>query len=207
MLVPFVHDDPAQAAALLPDTHNVKLPTEALQLLGNFFHARGIALPNLPTPSHGKHPLSLWVCEHVEHARDVWRRAMAMTAEYAERFGREHGTRGRLLAMHPVLFDATRWADEEQHRTMRPPPMTIDSAGHDLANYIRARAGGSCVAAYQLYFALYKRRALRSCGKSGVNLWRFHRRKDAEPPHWSSLAALHPKAPLPAHRVAHKKRK
>lgn len=206
MLFPTLHHDPAVSASLLPDTHKVKLPTEALQLLGNFFHARSVSLPNLPRPSHANHPTSLWICAHVDHARLVWRYAMAMTTAYTHCFGREHGTRARLLAMRDVLFDPLRWPAEDP-TAYRQPPATIDSAGDELAAYIRARAGDNHTLAYQLYYALYKRKALRSCGKSGVNLWRFGRSRDAEPVYWRFLATIHNKAPLPGKRTPMKRKR
>ena len=85
-----LHEDPRVAAQMACDKHVIKMILESAQMLCTVAHANGFAAPYKAT--HKKHPCTLWLAKSKQNWRWLIDHALALCAEYTNRYGKVHKT-------------------------------------------------------------------------------------------------------------------
>lgn len=86
-----LHNDPIVAAEYHTDKHCVKMILESAQMLSTTQHIMSDAVPKfLYKPTHINHTCSKWARETGGNYRWLARLALALCAEYTQRYGRRH---------------------------------------------------------------------------------------------------------------------
>lgn len=91
--------NPVHAAQDHCDRHVVKMIIESAQMLSFAHHAVGSKIQNMYANSRGhmQHPCTLWVRESSANYLWLYELAMALSAEYTDRYGRVHKTEREVL--------------------------------------------------------------------------------------------------------------
>ena len=96
---------PIKSAQWLADSHVVKMPLEAAQVISTALRLRGIDDPGLYKSTHPKHPCMRVSGEDPAYFWWVLEHGFALADEYRDRYGREHASRSVLVrAMEIVPF-------------------------------------------------------------------------------------------------------
>lgn len=134
---------PIEAATLNQDLHVKKIIIEAGQLLANCYsldqlsEAPKTLSGNVRSYSHIHHPISKWVKENIKHFLWTKNHALALSEEFAYRFGKEHFTATfiRWCDSHtPLLPDVAERLQPQCFET-RFPELVVDN--DPVAGYIR----------------------------------------------------------------------
>ena len=96
-----VHQDPVQAAKILPDKHVTKMILESAQMLSLVYSPHywdiGTVLKVDGTPfktakgAFKKHPCTIWAAEKVENCAWLLQHAAGLCHEFVARYGKQHG--------------------------------------------------------------------------------------------------------------------
>ena len=96
-----VHQDPVQAARMLPDRHVTKMILESCQMLSLVFSPHywdiGTVLKVDGTPfktakgAFKKHPCTIWAQDKVENCAWLIQHACGLSEEFRKRYGKFHG--------------------------------------------------------------------------------------------------------------------
>jgi hypothetical protein len=180
--------DPRISAQGLPVTYLVKLPLEAAQIASTAAMLLGTSTAELDAargykPTHVNHPACRWAARSWSHVVTVCRYALAMCSEYSQTL--RPPAEARHLAVEERLHSLLALAlsrGGNSAGTDDPPPLTIDSAGDALAEWIRRQAGGSVYRAFRLYLTKFKRRTLGNRWKFSLATYPGRRKK----PDWLS---------------------
>ena len=110
MQIFFIDTNPVAAARALCDTHVVKMPVEALQLLATAHHRLGwpppLKVDGTPyKPIKQGKELADWVCEADGNRRWLVNHALACCMVYAERYGKTHGAQAEIGKMRRRYMD------------------------------------------------------------------------------------------------------
>ncbi len=81
---------PERSARALDDRRVIKMAVESAQLLSTAMWLRGLPAPYRPT--HRYHPAVAWTRTNRASFTWVYRHFLALGAEYARRFGRQHAS-------------------------------------------------------------------------------------------------------------------
>jgi hypothetical protein len=148
----YLDTDPTLAAQAHFNSHVVKMPIEAAQLLSTAHHLLGssLNLSDLYRVTHQNHPSAVWVRESIDHYRWTYAYFCALCDEYTRRYGKVHKTDSSLrtaLKTTPAgISDAG----------FTPPPQCMPTQHHNPA---------STVDAYRSYYRLGK--------PARLHLWKF----------------------------------
>lgn len=167
----FVLDaDPTAAAHSLGDGHVVKMVLESAQIASAVLHRYGIPAPYKPT--HRAHPSVRWAGDSIDNWRWFCAYAGELAAEYARRFGRQHGSVAVI----------------EHARLCVLPAGAVERTPFALAMPDECR-DVDAVHAYRRYYAEHKRR-----GRDGrpIAVWQRGR---AAPAWWPAYSAAYPEVP------------
>jgi len=83
-----LHSDPHIAAQMACDKHVVKMILETAQMLCTAAHTMGYTAPY--TPTHKKHPCTLWASESSGNWNWLLEHGAALCREYTKRYGKVH---------------------------------------------------------------------------------------------------------------------
>lgn len=94
----YLDPDPVVAAQAHFDSHVVKMPIEAAQLLSTAHHLLGstLNLSDLYRVTHQNHPSAVWVRESLDHYNWTHAYFAALCDEYTRRYTKVHKTDERL---------------------------------------------------------------------------------------------------------------
>ncbi len=86
--------NPRLAAQDHCDRHVVKMIIESAQLMSFVHHLNGSTVRNMCafSETHAKHPCTLWAATSIENYEWLYELAVALSAEYTERYGKVHKT-------------------------------------------------------------------------------------------------------------------
>jgi len=148
-----VNDDPTLAAKDLPDKLVIKMPTESLQLLTPWaYNAHGAYIQKPDGTNYGikgfaHHPCSKWLYESPENVSWLLDHAIAMSDEYTQRYGKQHGVNYGLQQIDELFilnYGATRtkWADHTEFVQAMPEEFKVVGAPVTAyRNYINGYKG------------------------------------------------------------------
>lgn len=84
-------EDPVKAARMQCDAHVVKMILESAQMLSTAVReVTGYEGDEIYKRTHLNHPCSIWARESYQNFRWLFRHAMSLCFEYAERYGKTH---------------------------------------------------------------------------------------------------------------------
>lgn len=149
-------------ARAMPVTYLVKLTLEAAQIASTAADKLGVRNdPSLYKPTHQNHPACRWAARSWSHVVTVCLYALAMCDEY--RIALRPPAEQKPLAVESKLRYLLNLALEhggDPQGTSDPPPLTVDSAGDELADWIKRKSRGSVYRGFRLYLARYKSHVL-----------------------------------------------
>lgn len=134
----YVHTDPVVAAKSLCDKHVVKMILESAQMLSTAHHICGEPEKDgmeIYRKTHINHPSNVWVRESTKHYHWLWEHALALCAEYTERYGKVHKTENMLrvdLPFYPYAMKENNFSEPPQ---CMPEQYKCDDAVTAYRNY------------------------------------------------------------------------